>query len=75
VSCGSEAERWAPADRSLHRLLAQPAPCRPCAHAVCPIGHPCAVALHVPQVLQAVGELLADTDPHKEIECPAACAS
>ncbi|MBW8848077.1 MAG: glycosyltransferase family 9 protein [Burkholderiales bacterium] len=75
VSCGSEAQRWAPADSRLHRLLAKPAPCRPCAHAECPIGHPCATALEVPEVLHAVSELLADTAPHKEIECPAACAS
>jgi hypothetical protein len=28
--------------------------CRPCSHAVCPIGHGCATAIGVDEVLQAV---------------------
>jgi ADP-heptose:LPS heptosyltransferase len=43
IACGSEVERWAPLDRSLHRVLWQPVDCRPCAYMDCPIpGHPCA---------------------------------
>jgi ADP-heptose:LPS heptosyltransferase len=72
ASCGSDAERWAPPDRGRHRVLAQPAPCRPCAFAECPVGHLCAEALSVGQVLAAVHDLLStpETPP-----CPAACAS
>lgn len=58
VSCGSDAERWAPRNRALHRVLAAPAPCRPCGHAICPVGHLCAQALSVAAVQAALGELL-----------------
>ncbi|WP_343628268.1 glycosyltransferase family 9 protein [Roseateles sp.] len=58
VSCGSEPMRWAPSDRTLHRVLAKPAPCRPCAYAECPNGHACAHALSVLEVLQALEDLL-----------------
>jgi len=71
LSCGSDAARWAPPDRALHRVLAMPAPCRPCAHAVCPTKHECADALTVDMVLSAVHGQLST----KEISCPAACAS
>jgi len=66
VSCGSEPMRWAPPDRRLHRVLAKPAPCRPCAYAECPNGHACAHALSVFEVLQVLDDLLAQTSPHKE---------
>lgn len=79
VACGSEVARWAPPDRALHRVLAKPAPCRPCAHAQCPVGHGCALDLTVAEVVQALHELLAASDladhPDKETRCPAACAS
>jgi ADP-heptose:LPS heptosyltransferase len=76
VSCGSEVARWAPADRALHRVLAQPAPCRPCAHAECPVGHGCALALTVHEVVRTLQALLDDTRDHpEETSCPAACAS
>ncbi|MGY6271343.1 glycosyltransferase family 9 protein [Achromobacter denitrificans] len=51
VACGSDAARWAPLDVRRHAVLAADAPCRPCAFERCPIGHPCALAVTVPQVL------------------------
>lgn len=74
LACGSDVARWAPADRLLHRVLARPAPCRPCAHAVCPVGHGCAIELTVDEALQALRELLSTTTNEEE-RCPAACAS
>jgi ADP-heptose:LPS heptosyltransferase len=74
VACGSDVSRWAPQDQQRHRVLAAPAPCRPCAVAHCPHGHACALALDLPQVLAAVQAQLA-TFPNEEIPCPAACAS
>jgi ADP-heptose:LPS heptosyltransferase len=73
VSCGSEVARWAPADARRHRVLAAPATCRPCSHAVCPVGHGCALDLAVDEVLAAAAALL--DEPHLETPCPAACAS
>jgi ADP-heptose:LPS heptosyltransferase len=72
VSCGSDWARWAPADARLHRVLARPAPCRPCAVAECPHDHACALALSVADVQAAVRQQLALTEEHP---CPAACAS
>jgi ADP-heptose:LPS heptosyltransferase len=54
ISSGGDALRWAPFDRSRHTVLWQPMACRPCAHAVCPIGHDCAHAIGVDEVLQAL---------------------
>ena len=54
VSSGSDVARWAPLDAARHRVLWQPMACRPCSHAVCPIGHACATAIGVDEVLQAV---------------------
>lgn len=55
VSSGADVARWAPLDRTLHRTLWQDAPCRPCAHVVCPVaGHPCATGVSVAAVLEAV---------------------
>jgi ADP-heptose:LPS heptosyltransferase len=45
VTLGSDPERWASRDRGLHRAVWEPVACRPCAHAQCPIGHPCAQSL------------------------------
>jgi len=73
VSCGSEVARWAPADAERHRVLAAPAPCRPCAHAECPVGHGCALDLGVTEVVRAAQDLL--TRFEEEIRCPVACAS
>lgn len=53
IACGSDARRWAPADRSRHRTLAAYPPCRPCMHKICPIAHPCATAVTPRQVVDA----------------------
>jgi ADP-heptose:LPS heptosyltransferase len=78
VSCGSEVARWAPPDRQLHRVLAAAAPCRPCAHAICPVGHGCALDLRVDAVLQELSTLLesqlrrlhAPPPAHPDLACP-----
>lgn len=70
VSSGGDAQRWAPANRQLHRVLSKPAPCRPCAHDDCPTGHGCAHALSVVEVLQALQDLLdlpSITAPHPPV--------
>lgn len=59
IASGSDARRWAPTNHELHVVLAGDAPCRPCAHEHCPIGHPCALAVTVPQVLREVNRQLA----------------
>jgi ADP-heptose:LPS heptosyltransferase len=41
-----------------HRLLWEPVACRPCMHAQCPIGHPCALGVTVDAVLDAVQSVL-----------------
>lgn len=52
VACGSDPRRWAPLDRELHRVLWHEVACRPCAHRDCPIGHPCALGVCVPDVVR-----------------------
>ena len=51
VSCGADTRRWAPLNHRLHRVLHHDVPCRPCAHAECPIGHPCALGVSANDVL------------------------
>jgi ADP-heptose:LPS heptosyltransferase len=58
IASGSDVARWAPEDRRLHRVLARDIECRPCSHEVCPIGHPCALAIEVDDVLRQARELL-----------------
>jgi ADP-heptose:LPS heptosyltransferase len=53
ISCGSDAQRWAPLDAHRHRVLAHPVACRPCSYRECPIGHDCATGTSVRQVLEA----------------------
>ncbi|TAK84988.1 MAG: glycosyltransferase family 9 protein [Betaproteobacteria bacterium] len=50
VASGSDPKRWAPLDRQLHRVLFHEIECRPCKHAACPIGHPCALGVSPEQV-------------------------
>lgn len=58
VYTASDYERWAPLDRELHRAVLQPIECRPCAHLVCPIGHPCANMITPHEVIQQAARLL-----------------
>jgi ADP-heptose:LPS heptosyltransferase len=58
VACGSDPKRWAPLNGELHRVLAHEVPCRPCAHAVCPIGHPCALNVSAPEVIEQTRKAL-----------------
>jgi len=59
IASGSDPRRWAPLDRELHRVLWHPTPCRPCAHAECPIGHPCALGVSAEQVTREALSLAA----------------
>ena len=59
VACGSDPQRWAPIDRQLHRVLSHEVNCQPCAHAECPLGHPCALGVSPHEVLRHTGSLLA----------------
>lgn len=60
IASGSEVTRWAPLDTRRHAVLHAPMACRPCAYDVCPVGHACALAITVDQVLvKAYGQLRA----------------
>ena len=68
VSCGADVARWAPLDTTRHRVLWQALPCRPCAHAQCPIGHACAEAITVDAVLAALDEVAGRRQAVEETE-------
>jgi ADP-heptose:LPS heptosyltransferase len=58
VSSGSDAARWATGGAARHVTLAVDIECRPCMHATCPIGHPCALAVTPQAVLGHADSLL-----------------
>lgn len=61
VSSGGDARRWAPLARERHRVLYRDLPCRPCAHADCPLpGHPCAAGITSAMVMHALRPLVRD---------------
>lgn len=59
IASGSDARRWAPLDRQLHRVLHYEIDCRPCAHPTCPIGHPCALRVGTQEVIDEARSLIA----------------
>jgi ADP-heptose:LPS heptosyltransferase len=70
VCCGADPRRFAPLDHALHEVLHHPVACRPCAHAHCPIGHPCAHKLTPDRVLAHVGKRLASHRPSAPLLFP-----
>lgn len=62
VASGSDVARWAPADARRHRVLWHEVECRPCAHAVCPTAHECALGVRVDMVLDAARAALENAD-------------
>lgn len=61
VSSGSDPLRWAPLDRQRHRFIYADAPCRPCMHEVCPVGHVCALDVCAESVLAQALTMCDDT--------------
>jgi ADP-heptose:LPS heptosyltransferase len=68
VASGSDVARWAPLDGQRHPVHWHAAPCRPCAHAVCPTGHECALGVSASAVTDTALSLLAS--PQLETPCP-----
>ncbi len=58
IASGSDTRRWAPLDRTRHRVLADYPPCRPCAFRDCPFGHTCALNVSASDVVEAALEQL-----------------
>lgn len=59
IASGSDTRRWAPLDKTRHRVLADYPSCRPCAFRDCPYGHPCALNVSAAEVVEAALEQLA----------------
>ncbi len=59
IASGSDTRRWAPLDRTRHRVLADYPPCRPCAFRDCPFGHTCALNVSVSHVVETALDQLA----------------
>jgi len=53
VSSGADVTRWAPLNHTLHQVLWQLVPCRPCSFVQCPYDHPCAKAITPEMVIAA----------------------
>ncbi|HEY9280761.1 MAG TPA: glycosyltransferase family 9 protein [Eoetvoesiella sp.] len=66
IASGSDVARWAPLNRNLHTVLHADMSCRPCAYDLCPIGHPCALAITTEQVVSAALEQLAKGLNHEQ---------
>jgi len=64
IASGSDTHRWAPADRTRHVVLWHDVACRPCAHPECPIGHPCALGVEVPDVVRQAERMLCKEPSH-----------
>lgn len=62
ICSGADPQRWAPLDHHRHRTLAHPVACRPCMHAACPIGHPCALGIEVDAVMREARDILEGLD-------------
>lgn len=58
IASGSDVNRWRPLDGQRHRVLWRDMPCRPCAHDVCPVGHPCALGISPDEVIMHAHDLL-----------------
>jgi len=70
IANGSNAQRWAPLNGRIHRVLAHSVACRPCEHVVCPVdGHPCAEGVSPEQVLREA-ETLLHLPPSRPAQAP-----
>ncbi len=58
IACGSDPQRWAPLDSDRHCVVQATVSCRPCMHANCPIGHPCAENVGTDEVHRAAMRML-----------------
>jgi ADP-heptose:LPS heptosyltransferase len=70
VASGSDVARWAPLDRTRHRVLWHPVACRPCAHPACPTAHECAAGVTADAVAGSALDLLETIRP-----CPTPLAA
>jgi ADP-heptose:LPS heptosyltransferase len=55
---GTDPGAWGPPAEGPSRVLAHPVPCRPCDHAVCPIGNLCLEGVRVPQAVEAAEAIM-----------------